>query len=54
MSPKHTTASRLLAVFALTTLSLTTVAEAQSYASAKPMQPKRRCGMPSVPTTLAC
>lgn len=31
MSSKHTTASRLLAVFALATSSLTTVAEAQPY-----------------------
>jgi hypothetical protein len=31
MSSKHNTASRLLAVFALATLSLTTVAEAQPY-----------------------
>ena len=31
MSSKHTTASRLLAVFALATLGLTTVAGAQPY-----------------------
>ncbi len=31
MSSKHTTASRLLAVFSLATLSLTTAAEAQPY-----------------------